>query len=105
MKTSQFIREAVDSFLWNGIDPREAPGTPYLCICLTDYGKETNFNYKPLLTLIQEHVQCSRISEDRWGTGGWTVLPLELSASCEKNQAARFMFAEFLALQFEDMED
>ena len=112
MKTSELIRAAVDTHLWDGIidrDSLESDGgkIPYLCCVLSTYSGD-NPQAQVVATMIQEELEQYRkenpsgVCDDRrWPIGStlnWQWVGAEL-------QAFRFMYAEMLACYFESIGD
>lgn len=112
MKTSEFIREAVDKYLAHDVPYPCNTGASaeldvYLCHCLISLDSDTNWKYRKqahkAFEAIRQFVYLERISAGYSPQEPWSTFPN--FAECTKNQEIRFMFAEFLALMFEDEGD
>lgn len=101
MKTSTFIRNSIDKYLHPENNLTSGWNSPYLCDCLEFY---------------EEHPEVANSSEiiDRFKQllreDGVLGFGLEYNLrrsgiSSEEGQGIRFMYAEFIALYFEDLGD
>lgn len=116
MKTSEFIRAAIDAYLSPSpeCDHFSTTETKYLCHCFSMFNDSQQYQYvrqcSAALTAIQE------LSNSMYS--GWSVIfnaahAAKLLAPGEYDeleasggmQQIRFMLAEFIALQFEDLGD
>lgn len=118
MKTSEFIRAAVDTCLHHNASEYEYSAgetvSPYLCIAFVHYNAINNYKYTEqrnkvrgvidelitsmssiYTTIFTAACDAGIVSEDEF---------LELEKS-DDSQQIRFMLAEFIALQFEDIGD
>ena len=109
MKTSEFIRTAVDQYLSpvKTVDfiNRKAPA-PYLCICLeklkAEYAGTTFWPESHHISQVFQDTICEDIGNCTVGTA---LLDAGYYCTHEEIQQIRFMYAEFIALEFEDAGD
>lgn len=100
MKTSEAIRIAVDKYLYDGNSPCDDMSTRYLCWCIVKAAGvlqvyeslDTLQEQLPLNLRLLSHEMHKEVV-DLW------KLPEE------ERQPLRFMYAEFLALYYEDLGD
>lgn len=90
MKTSEYIREHVYEYL---APSKYFHGNWYLCNCLKNRFGES-FDYSRVINLIKENL-----------LEGSILLDVTYSPDYSIEQTERFMFAEFMALYFEDLGD
>lgn len=106
MKTSEFIRKAVDKYLVADFTewPLTSKASMGLCGCFSrlEYDISGCMKSDRLGKLAQE-IEAYRILENASVYFLWSDFldPEEFN----RHQQVRFMFAEFLALQFEDLGD
>ena len=97
MKTSEFIRKAVDANLTtNAI--MKGSRTRFLCNALEFYMQDNDNRLEAQFQAVQ-----ALIAEGLYGHG--TVTGTCHGLTVEEIQGIRFMYAEFLALYFEDEND
>lgn len=95
MKTSEYIRECVDKFL--AADASYRDGHTFLCCCFRNRRARLigdDYSRSAILCLIRENLPRNSL-----------ILDVTYSHDGSVAQQERFMFAEFMALYFEDLGD
>lgn len=118
MKTSEFIRAAVDTCLHpNASEYKysdEGTISPYLCIALAHYNAINRYKYEEqrnkVRAVIDELVTSmssmySNIFMAAESSGFISTRKLNKMEASGETQQIRFMLAEFMALYFEDQGD
>lgn len=118
MKTSEFIRAAVDTCLYHNASEYKysvgEPVSPYLCVAFVNYNAINNYKYTEQRDKVRDVIDelltsmsfnYSNIFSAACDAGIISDMEqFELEKSGDSQQI-RFMLAEFIALSFEDIGD